>query len=78
MDFSKLSLEKRARLLPPPTADQMVELKEYQKRIGYDESKMQSMKFDVFISNNADEITKNLNDNKFMKTVYEKIPIVKV
>lgn len=44
-DFSKLSLEERAKLLPPPTSDQMAELKEYQKRMGYDESKMKSMKY---------------------------------
>ena len=45
VDFSKLSLEERAKLLPPPTSDQMAELKEYQKRMGYDESKMKSMKY---------------------------------
>ncbi len=45
MDFSKLSLEERAKLLSPPTGDQMAELKEYQKRMGYDESKMKSMKY---------------------------------
>jgi len=44
-DFLKLSLEERAKLLPPPTSDQMAELKEYQKRMGYDESKMKSMKY---------------------------------
>ncbi len=36
---------------------------------------------DVFLNylkDNTDEITKNLNDNEFMKAVYEKIPIVKV
>ena len=51
MDFSKLSLEERAKLLPPPTSDQMVELKEYQKRMGYDESKMKSMKYKVTVYN---------------------------
>lgn len=35
-------------------------------------------KFQDYLRNNADEITKNLNNNEFMKTVYEKIPIVKV
>ena len=45
VDFSKLSLEERTKLLPPPTADQMAELKEYQKRMGYDESKIKSMKY---------------------------------
>ncbi len=45
MDFSKLSLEERAKLLSPPTGDQMAELKEYQKRMGYDEGKMKSMKY---------------------------------
>ena len=45
VDFSKLSLEERAKLLPLPTGDQMAELKEYQKRMGYDESKMKSMKY---------------------------------
>lgn len=45
VDFSKLSLEERAKLLPPPTGDQMAELKEYQKRMGYDENRMKSMKY---------------------------------
>ncbi len=30
VDFSKLSLEERAKLLPSPTGDQMAELKEYE------------------------------------------------
>lgn len=49
VDFSKISLEERAKLLPPPTADQMTELKEYQKRMGYDESKMKSMKYKMTV-----------------------------
>ena len=49
VDFSKISLEERAKLLPPPTADQMAELKEYQKRMGYDESKMKSMKYKMTV-----------------------------
>lgn len=49
IDFSKLSLEERAKLLPTPTGDQMVELKEYQKRMGYDESKMKSMKYKMVV-----------------------------
>ncbi|MDE7249681.1 MAG: hypothetical protein K2N82_07290 [Lachnospiraceae bacterium] len=51
VDFSKLSLEERAKLLPPPTGDQMAELKEYQKRMGYDESKMKSMKYKMTVYN---------------------------
>ena len=51
VDFSKLSLEERAKLLPPPTGDQMAELKEYQKRMGYDESKMKSMKYKMRVYN---------------------------
>ncbi len=51
VDFSKLSLEERVKLLPPPTADQMTELKEYQKRMGYDESKMKSMKYKMTVFN---------------------------
>lgn len=51
MDFSKLSLEERAKLLSPPTSDQMAELKEYQKRMGYDESKMKSMKYKMTVYN---------------------------
>ena len=50
VDFSKLSLEERAKLLPPPTGDQMAELKEYQKRMGYDESKMKSMKYKMKVN----------------------------
>ena len=34
--------------------------------------------FQDYLRNNADKITKNLNNTEFMKTVYEKIPIVKV
>ncbi|MDE6024558.1 MAG: ATP-binding protein, partial [Lachnospiraceae bacterium] len=34
--------------------------------------------FQNYLKDNADEITKNLKDNEFMKIVYEKIPIVKV
>lgn len=49
VDFSKLSLEERTRLLPPPTGDQMEELKEYQKRMGYDENKMTSMKYKMTV-----------------------------
>ena len=49
--FSKLSLEERAKLLPPPTDDQMAELKEYQKRMRYDESKMKSMKYKMTVYN---------------------------
>ncbi len=51
IDFSKLSLEKRVKLLPPPTSNQMTELKEYQKRMGYDESKMKSMKYKMRVYN---------------------------
>ena len=51
VDFSKLSLEERAKLLPPPTDDQMAELKEYQKRMGYDESKVKSMKYKMTVYN---------------------------
>ena len=51
VDFSKLSLEERAKLLPPTTSDQMAELKEYQKRMGYDESKMKSMKYKMTVYN---------------------------
>ncbi len=49
--FSMLSLEERAKLLPPPTDDQMAELKEYQKRMRYDESKMKSMKYKMTVYN---------------------------
>lgn len=49
VDYSKLSLEDRVKLLPPPTTDQMAELKEYQKRMGYDEGKMKSMKYKMTI-----------------------------
>ena len=49
VDYSKLSLEERAKLLPSPTADQMAELKAYQKRMGYDESKMKSMKYKMTV-----------------------------
>lgn len=48
-DYSNLSLEEHAKLFPPPTADQMAELKEYQKRMGYDEGKMKSMKYKMTV-----------------------------
>ena len=34
VDFSKLSLEERTKLFPPPTTEKMEELKAYQKRMG--------------------------------------------
>lgn len=37
-EYRKLSLEERTKLLPPPSDDQMAELKAYQKRMGYDEN----------------------------------------
>jgi len=49
VDFSKPSLEERTRLLPPPTGDQMAELKEYQKWMGYDENKIKSMKYKMIV-----------------------------
>ncbi len=42
-------MEERTKLLPPPTTDQMAELKEYQKRMGYDEDKMKSMKYNMTV-----------------------------
>lgn len=42
-------MEERTKLLPPPTTDQMAELKEYQKRMGYDEGKMKSMKYKMTV-----------------------------
>ena len=64
VDFSKLSLEERAKLLPPPTGDQMAELKEYQKRMGYDESKMKSMKYKMTVYNEF------LNEYEYRKKQY--------
>lgn len=34
--------------------------------------------FQKYLWNNSAEITEKLNDNTYMKTVYEKIPVVKV
>ena len=42
-------MEERTKLPPPPTTDQMAELKEYQKRMGYDEDKMKSMKYKMTV-----------------------------
>lgn len=42
-------MEERTKLLPLPTTDQMAELKEYQKRMGYDEGKMKSMKYKMTV-----------------------------
>lgn len=49
VDFSKLSLEERVKLLPPPTYDYMAEFKEYQKRMGYNEEKMKSLKYKMVV-----------------------------
>lgn len=49
VDFTKISLEERAKLLPPPTSDQMAELKEYQKRMGYDENRMKRIKYKMTV-----------------------------
>ncbi|GLB28485.1 hypothetical protein LAD12857_04080 [Lacrimispora amygdalina] len=37
-EYRKLSFEERTKLLPPPSEDQMAELKAYQKRMGYGEN----------------------------------------
>ena len=48
-EYRKLTLEERARLLPPPTDDHMEELKKYQDRMGYTEESMRSMRYKMSV-----------------------------
>lgn len=48
-EYRKLSLEKRAKLLPPPSDDRMEELKKYQDRMGYTEESMRSMRYKMSV-----------------------------
>lgn len=64
VDFLKLSLEERAKLLPSPAVDQMAKLKAYQKRIGYDESKMKSTKYKMTVYDAS------LKEYEYRKTHY--------
>lgn len=48
-DYKKLSLKERAKQLPPPSDDMMAEMKEYQKRMGYDADNMKSMRYKMEI-----------------------------
>ena len=48
-EYRKLSLEKRAKLLPPPSDDRMEELKKYQNRMGYTEESMRSMRYKMSV-----------------------------
>lgn len=43
------TLEKRAKLLPPPSDDRMEELKKYQNRMGYTEESMRSMRYKMSV-----------------------------
>ncbi len=49
VDYTKLAIEERAKLLPPPTEDIMEELKAYQSRMGYDADKMKSVRYKMEI-----------------------------
>lgn len=48
-EYRKLSLEERAKLLPPPSDDRMEELKKYQNRMGYTEESMRSMRYKMSV-----------------------------
>ena len=48
-EYRKLSLEKLAKLLPPPSDDQMEELKKYQDRMGYTEESMRSIRYKMSV-----------------------------
>lgn len=45
VDFTKLSIKKRAELLPEPTDDIMAEFDAYCKRMGYTEEKLRSTRY---------------------------------
>ena len=48
-EYRKLSLEERAKLLPPPSDDRMEELEKYQNRMGYTEESMRSMRYKMSV-----------------------------
>lgn len=49
VDYTKLSLKERANLLPMPTEDMMDEFEQYRIRMGYNEEKMQSVRYKMSI-----------------------------
>lgn len=49
VDYTKLSLKERANLLPIPTEDMMDEFEQYRIRMGYNEEKMQSVRYKMSI-----------------------------
>ena len=48
-EYRKLSLEERAKLLPPPSDDRMEELSKYQDRMGYTEESMKSIRYKMSV-----------------------------
>lgn len=49
VDYTKLSLKERANLLPMPTENMMDEFEQYRIRMGYNEEKMQSVRYKMSI-----------------------------
>ncbi len=49
VDYTKLSLKERANLLPMPTEDMMDEFEQFRIRMGYNEEKMQSVRYKMSI-----------------------------
>lgn len=54
-EYRKLSLEERAKLLPPPSDDRMEELSKYQDRMGYTEETMQSIRYKMSVYDDFNE-----------------------
>jgi hypothetical protein len=54
-EYRKLSLEERAKLLPPPSDDRMEELSKYQDRMGYTEESMQSIRYEMSVYDDFNE-----------------------
>lgn len=66
VDYTKLSLKERANLLPMPTEDLMDEFEQYRIRMGYNEEKMQSVRYKMSI---YDEFLEEYDYRKKVKGV---------
>ena len=78
-EYRKLSLTERARLLPPPTEDRMEELGKYQKRMGYTDENMKSLRYKMSVFDDFNdeydarvEYAKEQNEKKITMPVHRR------